>query len=107
MKVRVKAGLRVVGKPNPGEYNGNPTYRLFVMCQDGNGELKCTEDVYNKIGPVNDCIVPIYAEMLYNDVYRSMTITDFTFANATPSADNTASASGASATPNNTRTSGK
>lgn len=82
MKIRAKAALRVVGKPEPGEYNGQPTYKLFVMCADGNGELKCTEDVYKGIGPVDDRIVPIVAELLFNDAYKTMTVTAFQFANA-------------------------
>lgn len=74
MKLRVVANLRIVGRPEPGDYEGKPTYKLNILTDEGAGDLKCSEDAYMAIGPVGNTIVPVKAELLFNDKYNSMQI---------------------------------
>lgn len=75
MKLRSLANLRIVGRPEPGEYQGNKTYKLNVLTEEGAGDIKCSEEAYVTVGPISNTIVPVKAELLFNDAYKTIQIT--------------------------------
>ena len=54
MKLRVVANLRIVGRPEPGDYEGKPTYKLNILTDEGAGDLKCSCLLYTSPSP-RDC----------------------------------------------------
>ncbi len=80
MKITSIANVTIVGRPDPTEMNGKRYYKVSFLCNGEAGTMSCTEDVYNKVGPIKDGgFVPAIATLVYNDKYQSMSITGLTF----------------------------
>lgn len=75
MKIRCVTGLVIVGRPEPGEYQGNKTFKLNVLAEDSAGDIKCSEDAYKAACEMKNFFEPVKAELLYNDAYKTIQIT--------------------------------
>ena len=75
MKIRCVTGLVIVGRPEPGEYQGNKTFKLNVLAEDSAGDIKCSEDAYKYACEMENFFAPVKAELLYNSEYKTMQIT--------------------------------
>ena len=67
--------LNIVGRPEPGEYQGNKTYKLNILSEDSAGDIKCSEDAYDAACAMSNAFAPVKAELLYNDAYKTIQIT--------------------------------
>lgn len=74
MKLRSLGNIRVCGRPEAGDYNGNPTYKLNILTDEGAGDVRCTAEVYDMVGPVGNTLIPFKAEFLYDDKYGTLKV---------------------------------
>lgn len=75
MKIKSYAAFNIVGRPEPGEYQGSKTYKLNVLAGDSAGDIKCSEDVYKYACGMEHVFAPVKAELLYNSEYKTIQIT--------------------------------
>lgn len=75
MKIRSMTTFVIVGRPEPGEYQGNKTFKLNVLAEDSAGDIKCSEDAYYAACSMSSAFAPVKAELLYNDAYKTIQIT--------------------------------
>ena len=75
MKIRCFTTITVVGRPEPGDYQGNKTYKLNILAGDSAGDIKCSEDAYMAACSFSNPLETVSAELLYNSEYKTMQIT--------------------------------
>lgn len=76
MKIRSTVNnLIIVGRPEPGEYQGNKTFKLNVLAEDSAGDIKCSEEAFISACSMTSPFTPVRAELLYNDTYKTVQIT--------------------------------
>lgn len=80
MRIRSKAVLTIIATPEPSNINGKNYYRFAILSNGEAGNISCSEDAYNAVGHVSEGqFVPVVAELVYNDAYKSMSIASVSF----------------------------